>query len=330
MLFYTSNKSGSFNIWSIPETGGAAQQVTRGAGPDYGISFSTAANRLIFSQRTDVATLRMVNTDGTGDHQVYTDENIVNSHIAPDGNTLALEISHPTLNHTLMVREISGGRQEILFPYDSAIERSTPYWSPGGSSLSYREHLCGNRHFNAEIIDIAGGRRVHDLGEGIVIDWVSDSVVIIWRNSAPDHENPQRSSIRTLHLHTSKESVFFRDTVIAIPVMHGTAILYLSADAWRYLPMSEYRRDPSAQGRPLLNSSEIFMTSSESWLYYRSAKTGALWRLDYRTFGRSKIIDIPPSTNISLGMPDYNDKVITYSVLRQKTKIVKVDNVFLQ
>ncbi len=331
MLFYTSNKSGSYNIWSIPETGGAAQQVTRGAGSDYGISFSTAANRLVFLQRTDVATLRMVNTDGTGDHQVYTDENIVNSHIAPDGNTLALELSHPTLNHTLMVRGISGGRQEILFPYDSAIERSFPGWSPGGSSLSYVEHRPGSRHFNAKIIDFAGGRRVHDLGEGIFIGWVSDSVAIIGRNSAPDHENPEYFSIRTLHLNTSKESVFFRDTVFAYPVMHETVILYWRAGTWRYLPMSEYRRDPSAQGRPLPNSSEILNpTSSESWFYYRSAKTGALWRLDYRTFGRSKIIDISPSTNINLGAADYNDKVITYSVFRQKTKIVKVDNVFLQ
>ena len=113
-MFYTSNMSGNYNIWTIPETGGEAIQVTSGAGPDYGISVSTTANRMVFSQRTYLATLWMVNTDGTGHRQVYPDENIMDSHIAPDGNTIVLEISHPSLRPTLMLREILGGRQEIL------------------------------------------------------------------------------------------------------------------------------------------------------------------------------------------------------------------------
>jgi serine/threonine protein kinase len=331
LMFYTSNKSGNYNIWVIPESGGEAKQVTRGAGPDYGISVSTAANRMVFSQRTEVATLWMVNTDGTGHRQVYPDENIMQSHIAPDGNTIVLEISHPTLRQTLMLREISGGRQEILFPFDSATGRFYSQWSPSGNALSYIEYRTGTLHIDAKILDLAGGRRVRDLGEGGVYHWVSDSVVMIWRNSAADDDRPNYSSVRTLNLNTLEESVFFRDTVLALPVMDNTAILYESDGEWRYLPMPEYRRDPLTEGRSILGTSEIsddMALTSNSWLYFRSANTGALWRLDYRTFKRSKILDIPLSINIRIGMPDYNDNVVPYSIIRLKTNIVKIDNVF--
>jgi hypothetical protein len=211
------------------------------------------------------------------------------------------------------------------------VGRGCPTWSPSGNSLAYIERRTGSRRGNAKILDLAGGRRVRDLGDGAVGYWASDSVVMIWRNSAADHERPKYSSARTLNLNTLEESVFFRDTLNAISVMDNTAIVYESDGEWRYLPMREYRRDLLTEGRSILGTSEVWnAVSSNSWLCYRSAHTGALWMLEYGAFKRSKIVDIPLLTNVYLGRPDYNDKVVTYSQRRLKTKIVKIDNVFVE
>jgi serine/threonine protein kinase len=331
-IFYTSNRGGNYNVWAISESGGEAKQVTRGTGQEYGLAISTAANRMVFSQRNEVGTLWMVNTDGTGHRQVYPDENIINSHIAPDGNRIVLEITHPTLRQTLMLREISSGKQEILFPFDSEIGRHWPVWSPNGNSLAYFEFRRGNARLYANILDLSGGRRNRDFGEGVVDAWTSDSVVVIWRNSAAEHEYPNYSILRSLNLNTSQESVVFKDTVIASPVMNSTAIVYLRNDEWWYLKMQEYRKDSSAVGKSILRRSEISDNNalcSDSWFYFRSANTGALWRTDFKTLRRSKIIDIPLSKNIVLGVPDWNDKVVTYCIRRLKTNIVKIDHLFL-
>ena len=333
LIFYTSNRSGYFKVWEISETGGKTTQLTHGTDQDYGISISTVANRLVCSQRRNVGTLWMINTDGTGNRQVYPDENIMESHIAPDGNTFVLTVSHPTLNSTLMLREINGGHQEFLFPFDSTLGQEYAQWSPDGKYLSYVEYRRGSRQRNAKVLDLAGGRRIHDLGEGVVGGWASDSIVYIWRNSSDDPDRPKYSSERTLNLNTMKESVFFRDTIPAMNILENTAILYFIDDKYRLLQMSEYRKDPLTQGDVILDKGEILRGQSwpsYSWLYYRSAQTGALWGLNYRTLKRSKILDVPSSTDIYPGQPDYNDKVVIYSKQRLKTNIVRIDNLFVE
>ncbi|MEX1276971.1 MAG: protein kinase, partial [Bacteroidota bacterium] len=100
-IFFTSNRSGNFNIWAMPEEGGDAVQITRGAGPDNGLTYSEAANRMVFSQRTLLSTAWIVNTDGTGNRQLFPEDNLLESHISPDGKRLVLRVSHSTLLPTL-------------------------------------------------------------------------------------------------------------------------------------------------------------------------------------------------------------------------------------
>ncbi len=328
-IFFTSNRSGNFNIWVIPENGGEATQVTSGAGPDNGVTYSATANRLVFSQRTNVATLWMVNTDGRGNRQVFPDENIQNSHISPDGNTLVLQVMHETMLPTLMIREVSGGRQEFLFPFDPNVGRVFPKWSPSGTSISYVEIARGFRIGYGRILDLAGGRRVRDLREGFIEEWISDSVVHVYRNSSRDSLRPNYSIGKLLNLNTNQEYFYFRDSVDAVPLLKYSSIGYVDKAFYRILPMETFRRNPSAQGVTVGRLDELNGPSSDSWLYYRSTTRNSLWKLDLRTLQRSKIIDVQPGDNIQWGGADYNNRVVTYSIQKLKTKIVKIDKVFL-
>ncbi|MDP1675272.1 MAG: hypothetical protein Q8L88_00280, partial [Bacteroidota bacterium] len=333
-ILYSSNRSGNFNIWAIPENGGEATQITRGAGPDYGISFSNAANRLIFSQRTETSTLWMVNTDGTENRQVYPDENINRAHISPDGKSIAMQILSPILLDALMIRDINGGRQEILFPFHPSISREEPIWSPSGKLLAFMEFRLKEEveYLNAKIIDISGGRRIQDLGEGIVDHWISDSIVTIVRNSSKNAKQSIYNETHLLNIRTGEDKVFFRDTMYAFPLLNNSAIGYLNGLGDSYIiTRQELLKNPNAQGNLLLRADEKSRAIvSQSTAYYVLKNRSALWKINLRTRKKSKIMNIPPGDNLRFYRTEYADKVLTYTKQRRKTSIVKIDNLFLK
>lgn len=330
-VFYTSNRGGHFNIWAVPQNGGDASQVTRGEGPDNGLTMSTSSNRIVFSQRNQVSTAWIANMDGSGNRQLFPDENILESHIAPDGNSIVLRISHPTLQATLMLREISGGRQEILLPSDSAVGRDNPIWSPNGKAICYLEYRTDSQLLKGKIIDLAGGRKIRDLGAGIPVKWVTDSTIFIIRNSSNDPNQRRYNWQRILNLNTGVETVFFRDSADAIPLLNNTMIAYGEKGILYLLSEEEFRRNPTARGKVIMNVRDISASTwSDSWFYYRTAARDALWRLNLRTLRRQKILDLQPRDNVIFEKLDYNDKILTYSIWRLKTNIIKVDNVFAE
>jgi hypothetical protein len=71
-------------------------------------------------------------------------------------------------------------------------------------------------------------------------------------------------------------------------------------------------------------------TWSDSYFYYRTRIGDAIWRMDFRTLRRSKIVDLRPSDNVVFETHDYNDKVVTYAIRKTKTNIIRVDKVFVE
>jgi serine/threonine protein kinase len=326
-ILYSSNRSGNFNIWAIPAKGGPAIQITRGAGPDNGMSVSTAANRMVFSQRSSVSTLWMVNTDGTGHRQVYPDENIEQSDLSPDGKTIVLVISHPTLKTTLVIRDLSTGHQEMLFPHDSLIDRYLPRWSPSGQSIAFWEESGGSGL--GKIIHLAGGRRVQDVGNGIIPRWFSDSTVMILRDTSHVAGQSNFTFPEKLNVRTGAEEAFPREP--SFPVLKDTKVFVSSETEVRLLTRQEFQKNAAGAGISIFKRAEVSWSDpSDEWLYYATRKNDAIWRISFRTLKRSKIADLQPGYNYSFWSADYADKVLTYSRNRLKTNIVKIDNLFVK
>jgi Tol biopolymer transport system component len=330
-IFFTSNRSGNFNIWAMPEDGGDAVQVTRGPGPDNGLTYSKAANRMVFSQRTPLSTAWIVNTDGTGNRQLFPEDNIMESHISPDGNRLVLRVSHPTLQPTLMLRDISGGGQDILFPPDSAVGRVKALWSPNGKSVAFFEYRPGSPLVRGKIINIAGDRRVRDLGVGGVIRWTSDSTMLMFRNEPGDTVSTDYRFVRHYNLNSGVESSHMgNDTLYTPPILGGSKLLNRYGDGLYVQKTEEFRKNPASRGMLLIRFSEMrYWVPTDSYLYYRTRSGDAIWRLDFRTLKRSKVVDLRPSDNV-IEKLDYNDKVLTYAIRKTKTNIVRVDKVFVE
>jgi len=330
-IFYSSNRAGNFNIWAIPSEGGDAVQITRGAGPDFGISISTAANRLIYSQRTDISKLWMVNTDGSHNRQVFPDENIYNSSLTTDASTFAIQVQNRIGDVTLMTRNIKTGRQEFLFPYDSTVSRVFPRWSPSGQKLSYIDVIVkkGINHAIANVITISGGKHTTNLGEGVPIYWLTDSTIIVVRNIAAEKEYPKYSEAHSVNINTNEDKLFFRKGIPAVPVLDNAAILYSSDNMVRIVSRKELSVNADALGKILMKQSDFSSDIiSNRFVYYTTQDPKTLWKMNLKTNVRSKIIDLPQGDQISFGDIDYKDRTVTYQRFNRKTNIVKVDNLF--
>ncbi|HAP35151.1 MAG TPA: hypothetical protein DCQ28_04110, partial [Bacteroidetes bacterium] len=123
------------------------------------------------------------------------------------------------------------------FPFHPAISREEPIWSPSGKLLAFLEYSRneGIDYLGAKIIDIAGGRRIQDLGEGVVDYWLSDSLVTIVRNSSKDKKFPKYNETHLLNIRSGEEKIFFRDTIYAIPLLQNTAIGYIDEKSDVYI-----------------------------------------------------------------------------------------------
>ncbi|MDQ8739085.1 transporter [Paenibacillus sp. LHD-38] len=90
-LSYCAERSGEYNIYSIPAGGGIETQLTDTPGLDDGPEFSPDGRHIWFnSTRTGLMQVWRMNTDGSDQKQMSFDEsNNWFPHVSPDGNSVA-------------------------------------------------------------------------------------------------------------------------------------------------------------------------------------------------------------------------------------------------
>lgn len=333
-IFYSSNRTGNFNIWAIPEDGGKPKQVTSGAGPDYGITMSTRANRLVFLRRSLVGTLWRVGTDGSDNRQIFPDVNIGDAIYSSDGNRVVLLCFDQFSGGSyIILRNLNSGHQETLVPFDStATYRLNLTWSPSGHYIAYSQANQSNSPSESiKVLDLSTGDKPHDFGHGALLKWISDSVAVIMRTDSINGKTTVFTP-KLLNLRTRIEKRFFRDSssAIAMPVLNGNRYIYsqFPVEKISILSKKELENNPEAKGKVILKGNETSDVSfSDKWIYYK--KDGAIWRMNFKTLRTNKILDIPAgSKNIDLCSFQNNDKVLHYVRFGFKTNLMKIDNLF--
>ena len=55
-IIFSSNRGGNTNLWVVPAEGGTPVQLTKGSGPDIGLSVSGDGQKLVYLQQQRVGT----------------------------------------------------------------------------------------------------------------------------------------------------------------------------------------------------------------------------------------------------------------------------------
>ena len=146
-LAYCAERSGEFDIYTIPVNGGPETRLTTAKGLDDGPDYSPDGKLIYFnSDRTGLMQVWRMKPDGSNQEQVTNDEyNNWFPHPSPDGKWLVIlsyekEVNgHPEdKDVTLRIMPLTGGKLEVLAKlYGGQGTINVPSWSPDSKKLSF-------------------------------------------------------------------------------------------------------------------------------------------------------------------------------------------------
>jgi TolB protein len=150
-LAFVGQRSGEFDIYTIPVSGGEETRLTTAKGLDDGPEYSPDGDYIYFnSERTGHMQIWRMRPDGSDQEQVFSDDlNNWFPHISPDGKWMVFltydagVVGHPE-NRDVMLRLMSLSDKNItvlakLFGGQGTI--NVPSWSPDSTRLAFVSYL---------------------------------------------------------------------------------------------------------------------------------------------------------------------------------------------
>jgi Tol biopolymer transport system component len=322
MILYSSNKSGNTNLWVVPATGGASQQVTKGSGPDIGITASWDGKKVLYLQQQPIATVWITDTKGGEPQQLtFDDRNITAIDISPDRSQIVFIMADPDpikKAAQIVVQDRATGNRVVVA--SDAITTSAAVWSPDGKWIAYGTFSPGQPQDSVRIqlVDPRHPGPPRLLHNGFPIGWVSDTTLVIGR--------PGVGHVELLSIVSGAVQGLGVDSTFVFPVAKGSR--YLMFD--NRPPAGAYLADGPAPGaaRTLIAEFPVFSVNNDSVFLFRT-KAKEWFAYDFRTRKRARIASISmgnsPNFNASLSR---DAAEIVYTVSKQSGKLVMIENMF--
>jgi len=149
-LIFTGGRSGEFDIYQIPASGGAEVNLTNSKGLDDGPEYTPDGKYIYFnSTRSGLMQLWRMKPDGSAPEQVTNDEfNNWFPHISPDGKWIVFlsflpeEVKpddHPFYKHVyIRLMPSAGGKPKVIaYVYGGQGTINVPSWSPDSKRVAF-------------------------------------------------------------------------------------------------------------------------------------------------------------------------------------------------
>jgi Tol biopolymer transport system component len=330
-IIFASKRSGNFNLWMVPASGGDAAQITRGAGPDYSMAISRDGSKLLYYQAQSIAHIWIAGTDGYNPHQITFDDAVLSAvYFSPDGKEVFFAFTQPVgMTEGSLVcsidrdgrnrKELTSGGEQVYSPIPSPDGRWIIF---GRSSLS--EPWDSSRVYLIEAKNPGTPKLV---GRGYPEQWIDNRTFTSWDYVAPgmslnsiDGGEPRR---------------FFEDSTLAFSLQGGKYIGYYDNRSGRegmWISAAPGVRDPSLPLPRKLAYSGLTGTFDKSGKFLYWVKNAGEFRRISIPSGREEIIrgvfpGLNPSWDCFFDI-SYDGKEIVYTDARVNSKLVMIENVF--
>jgi TolB protein len=167
-VYFSSNQSGTFEIYSIDMNGNDLQRLTNGIGSLYAPELSPNGERIIFTNNGNG--LWVMNPDGSNPHAI-TFKDDIDPTWSPDGSMIAFA-SNRSGQRQLYVANANGKKVEQVTDLKNMGGRSS--WSPDGTRLAFYRGPAGDRDIYVINIDGSGLQRLTNGGDNLGPSWSPD------------------------------------------------------------------------------------------------------------------------------------------------------------
>jgi tol-pal system beta propeller repeat protein TolB len=167
-VFFSSKRSGGFEIYSIGINGKGLQRLTREIGSLYAPELSPGGEWVLFTNNGNG--LWLMKPDGGNPHPLTTRDDI-DPTWSPDGALIAFASSRSG-NRQLFVMNADGSNVRQVTDLNNMGGRST--WSPDGSQLAFYRGPAGDHDIFLINIDGTGLERLTNGGDNLGPSWSPD------------------------------------------------------------------------------------------------------------------------------------------------------------
>jgi Tol biopolymer transport system component len=167
-VYFSSNQSGRFEIYSMDVNGNGLQRLTNGIGSLYAPELSPNGERIIFTSNGNG--LWVMNPDGSNPRAI-TFKDDIDPTWSPDGSMIAFA-SNRSGQRQLYVANANGKNVEQVTDLNNMGGRSS--WSPDGTKLAFYRGPAGDRNIYVINIDGSGLNRLTNGGDNLGPSWSPD------------------------------------------------------------------------------------------------------------------------------------------------------------
>jgi len=329
-IVYSSNKTGNYNLWMVPASGGAAVQMTKGAGPDYSMGMSRDGSKLLYYQEQNISHIWIAGTDGSHPRQITFDDAFLwRVSFSPDGKEVLFGFVQPVGSkegYLVCSIDRDGRNRKQLTSGEESI--NNPITSPDGRWVVYGRHSLSTPTDSSmvHLLDAKNPGTPRLVGRGAPMRWVDEKTFISW-------DYPTAGSW-LCSIEGGEPEKFFEDSTSAIPLQGGKYIGYYDSRAGReglWVCAAPGVKDPSLPSPKKLASIVVSGEFDKSGKFFYLVKnTGELRRISIPSGNEEIIRGVFPGLNFIQSWFDisYDGKEIVYTDIHSNSKLVMIENVF--
>ena len=335
-IIFSSDRSGNYNLWMVPASGGSVTQVTKGAGPDHEVDISRDGSKLLYHQQQTTSHIWIAGTDGSNPRQITFDD-VSNWRVAfsADGKEIVFASAQPQGSkkgvRVCSVDRNGRNRREL-----TSVEESigNPIPSPDGRWIVYGGYTLNEPRDSMKVylIDAKNPSTPKFVCKGCPFHWVDEKTFI----SIRDDDSTQSTWINNIE--GGEPRKFFEDSTLAYPLQGGKYVGYGDGRSGRqgyWISAAPGMKDPVLPyPKKMLDfqTAEYGEFDKSGKFFYYVKNASELRRISIPS-GKEEIIrrvfpGLNPSFYHSSFDISYDGKEIVYTDSRYNSKLIMIENVF--